>query len=230
MGTISRSRSRSDWRGVLNRTELKFYWIDIASISDRVWRLLVPTRQRRELWNVKLSSNRPRDSRDDRFGSPLSATPTSSYQSFDSWCPSGRKASLDFPNCLEACARGIVKEAALHRSHSIAEATYMAEKIRQCSAKTRVEVAQLCIGFYTYDSFLPPCFKTRLCERKISSSWRHSGRSAIWSRIILVSLEITSVPSIEGWTWVLVRFKGIKKRLGNGKHGRHLPQLAKILE
>ena len=125
----------------------------------------------------ELSSHRARDSRDDRFGSPLPATSTSSYQSFDSWCPflsawfkspSGRRASLDFPNCLEACARGIVKEAALHRSHSIAEATYMAEKIRQCSAKTRVEVAQLCIGFYTYDSFFHRVLNKALREKDLS--------------------------------------------------------------
>lgn len=125
----------------------------------------------------ELSPNRRRDSRDDRFSSSLTPTSTSSYQSFDSWCPflsawfkspSGRRASLDFSKCLEACAQGIVKEAALHRSHSTTEATYMAKKIRQCSDKTRIEVAQICIGFYTDSSFLYRVLNKALRETDLS--------------------------------------------------------------
>jgi hypothetical protein len=111
-------------------------------------------------------SNRLECLRENRFGSILAVTPiksTTSYGAFDSWCPfltawlnssSGKRAFLHFPNCIEACAQGIVQEAALHDSNSETEAAYMAEKIRQCVKKSRVEVSKQCIHFYTKNSFL----------------------------------------------------------------------------
>jgi hypothetical protein len=107
-------------------------------------------------------SNRIECLREYRFGSTPPIT-SCSYGNFDSWCPfliawfnspSGKRAFLDFSNCIEACAQGIVQEAALHDSHSNAEAAYMAEKIRQFIGKSRAEIAKQCIHFYTKDSFL----------------------------------------------------------------------------
>ena len=128
----------------------------------------------------ELSSHRQRYSCEYRFSSSLPLTSiesSSSCHSFDSWCPflsawfkspSGRRASLDFSRCLEACAQGIIKEATSQQNHSMAEAVYMAEKIRQCSSKTRIEVAQLCIGFYTRDSFLYRTLNKALREKDLS--------------------------------------------------------------
>jgi hypothetical protein len=105
--------------------------------------------------------------RENRFGStlPLTLVPASSptYNNPGTWCPfltawldssSGKQAFLHFPKCIEACARGIIQEAALHDNHSKAEAAYMAGKIRQCSRKSRIEISKQCIYFYTKDSFL----------------------------------------------------------------------------
>jgi hypothetical protein len=103
--------------------------------------------------------------REDRFASTLSTIPSSSssFGSFDSWCPFliawfntpfGKRAVLDFSHCIEACAQGIIREGALHSSHSKAEAAYMAEKIRQYAKKPRIEVSKQCIRFYTKNTFL----------------------------------------------------------------------------
>ncbi|CAF3074168.1 unnamed protein product [Rotaria sp. Silwood2] len=102
--------------------------------------------------------------RENRFGSTLPImSSSSSYGNFDSWCPfltawlnssSGKQTFVHFPKCIEKCAQGIIKEAALHDSHSNVEAAYMAEKLHQYSAKSRMKIAELCIHFYTKDSFL----------------------------------------------------------------------------
>lgn len=105
--------------------------------------------------------------REYRFGSTLAtSTAPSSASSFgnsDVWCPflnawlrspAGRKGFFQLPTCLEACAQGIIREAVLHCSNSNTEAAFMAEKIRRCAGKSRVEVAKQCIRFYTKDSFL----------------------------------------------------------------------------
>ncbi|CAF0790611.1 unnamed protein product [Rotaria sordida] len=110
-------------------------------------------------------SNRIECLRENRFGSTISITSSSSssYGKFDAWCPfliawlhssSGKQAFVHFPKCIEKCAEGIIKEATLHDSHSHMEARYMAEKLRQYSKKSRIEIAELCIHFYTKDSFL----------------------------------------------------------------------------
>jgi hypothetical protein len=111
----------------------------------------------------EIGTNRTECLRENRFASTLSTVPTgsSSYGSFDSWCPFllswfntpfGKRAALDFSQCIEACAQGIIQEAALHDSYSKTEAAYMADKIRQCA--TRIEASKQCIRFYTKDSFL----------------------------------------------------------------------------
>lgn len=103
--------------------------------------------------------------RENRFSSSLSIHSSESVVlgSFDSWCPfltawlnssPGKRSVLDFSKCIEACAEGIVREAALHDSHSSAEAAYMAEKILQCLKKSRIEASIQCINLYTKDSFL----------------------------------------------------------------------------
>ncbi|CAF1130071.1 unnamed protein product [Adineta steineri] len=106
--------------------------------------------------------------REYRFGSSIPlisdrSLASLSYGSSDCWCPfltawlkssAGQQAFIHFSKCIEACAQGIVREAALYGNHSNAEAAYMAEKIRQCSNKSRVEISKQCISFYTKDSFL----------------------------------------------------------------------------
>jgi hypothetical protein len=109
------------------------------------------------------SSNRIECLRENRFGSKLPITSSSLYGRSDAWCPflttwfdtpSGKRTFVHFPDCIEACAQGLIREAALHDSHSNAEAAYMAEKLRQCVGKSRVEISKQCIHFYTKDSFL----------------------------------------------------------------------------
>ncbi|CAF2458972.1 unnamed protein product [Rotaria sp. Silwood2] len=85
--------------------------------------------------------------RENRFGSTIPImSSSSSYGNFDSWCPfltawlnssSGKQTFVHFPKCIEKCAQGIIKEAALHDSHSNVEAAYMAEKLHQYSAKSQ---------------------------------------------------------------------------------------------
>ncbi len=119
--------------------------------------------------------------RENRFCStlPLASIPStsSSYGSADSWCPfltawfntpSGKQVFINFSKCIEACAQGIVREAASHNSHSNAEAAYMAEKIRQCSGKSRIEISKQCIHFYTKDSFLYYVLNKALREQDYS--------------------------------------------------------------
>jgi hypothetical protein len=115
--------------------------------------------------------------RENRFASTLSTISTSSYGSFDSWCPFllawfdtsfGKRAVVDFSQCIEACTQGIIREAALHDSYSNTEAMYMAEKIRQCANKSRVEVSKICIHFYTKDSFLYSVLNQALREHDCS--------------------------------------------------------------
>lgn len=68
--------------------------------------------------------------------------------------PNGKQALLDVQKCIEECTNGIIKEAALHDSNSNTEAIYIAEKLREYSGQSRIEIAKLCIHFYTKDSFL----------------------------------------------------------------------------
>lgn len=110
-------------------------------------------------------SNRIECLRENRFASTflIISSSSSSYGSSDVWCPfltawfdtpSGKRSFLELSYCIEACAQGIIKEAALNDNHSKTEAAYMAEKLRLCKKKTRVEVSKQCINFYTKDSFL----------------------------------------------------------------------------
>jgi hypothetical protein len=132
---------------------------------------------------VKRETNSTRKEclRESRFGLtlPLASVSSSisSYNHHDAWCPfltawfnssSGKQTFLDFPKCIEACAQGIVREAALHDSNSNAEAAYMAEKIRQCSHKSRTEISVECIHFYTKDSFLYYVLNKALREQDYS--------------------------------------------------------------
>jgi hypothetical protein len=122
-------------------------------------------------------SNRIECLRENRFGSTLPITSSSSYGKFDAWCPfltawfdspSGKRAFLHFPNCIEACAQGIIREAASHDSHSNTEAAYMAEKLRQCAGRSRLEACKQCIHFYTKDSFLYYVLNQALREQDYS--------------------------------------------------------------
>lgn len=116
--------------------------------------------------------------RENRFSSALFTISSSScYGNYDSWCPfltawlessSGKQAFIEFSKCIEDCAQGIVKEAALHDSHSSTEAIYMAEKIRQHATKSRIEADKLCIHFYTKDSFLYYVLNKALRENDLS--------------------------------------------------------------
>ena len=100
------------------------------------------------------------------FTSPTTTSASqlsTSCGAFDSWCPflrawldspAGKRAWYHFPLCIESCAKGIVHEAFIHGSYSNAEADYVAKRIRQCSEQPRQVASELCIHFYTKDSFL----------------------------------------------------------------------------
>ena len=101
--------------------------------------------------------------RQDRFASTITAAPSSSFGSFEDWCPflkawfatpSGKQAFVSHRRCLEACAQGIIREGELCGDHNEMEAAYMAAKIRQCIGKPTNEASKLCINLYTKDSFL----------------------------------------------------------------------------
>jgi hypothetical protein len=115
----------------------------------------------------EIGQNRKECLRENRFyykSAVVSTTPgssSSSYGAFDSWCPflkawfetsKGRRAWLQLSSCIEASAQGIIQEAREHGRN--AEAAYMAEKIRQCSGRSRREATELCMRLYTKDSFL----------------------------------------------------------------------------
>lgn len=114
---------------------------------------------------IKRSSmpRRKNSLRADRFFTPYLPHEFTSCQSHDAWCPfltawfqtnSGKKAIIDLPECVEQCVQGILKEAALHGSRSIIEAQYLASKIRQHNSASRRKLSEICIYFYTKDSFL----------------------------------------------------------------------------
>lgn len=119
--------------------------------------------------------------REHRFTSsiPVESTDTaSSYGSHDAWCPflkywqetaAGIRACLRLAVGVEACAQGIVKEAALRDDYSNTEAAYMAEKLRSCWQRTnsKIEVLECCIKFYTRETFLYKTLNTavRQCDR-----------------------------------------------------------------
>ncbi|CAF1550097.1 unnamed protein product [Adineta ricciae] len=117
--------------------------------------------------------------RENRFASTILfvSNPSSSYNNADAWCPfltawfqtsRGQQAFLHFPKCVEACAQGIVQEAALHNSYSETEAKYMAKKLRQSSNKSCIELSEMCIRFYTKDSFLYYVLNKALREQDYS--------------------------------------------------------------
>lgn len=99
-----------------------------------------------------------------------------SYGSHDDWCPflrcwqetsAGIQACLRLPFCVEACAQGIVKEAAFH-DNSNTEAAYMAEKLRSCWSRntSKKEVLDCCMNLYTRETFLYIALNTavRACD------------------------------------------------------------------
>ena len=87
----------------------------------------------------------------------------STYTAFDAWCPFlkawlhsplGKQVLLDFQSCIEPCAEGIIKEAEGHDGKSTTEAADMVEQLRTYSGKSRREVSELCMAFYTQHCFL----------------------------------------------------------------------------
>ena len=87
----------------------------------------------------------------------------STYAAFDAWCPFlkawlqsplGKQVLFDFKVCIEPCALGIIQEAANYDRRSRSDAEYMAGKLRQSSGRSRREVSNLCMVFYTKDTFL----------------------------------------------------------------------------
>jgi hypothetical protein len=151
----------------------------------------------------EIGENRKECLRENRFYCKpvtISTIPTSSssYVTFDSWCPflkawfetsKGKRAWLKLSSCIEATAQGIIQEAREHNSN--AEAAYIAEKIRRCSGRSRREATELCIRFYTKDSFLYDALNTALRQCDLSkvdtlgpiafllSNYSHSGHEFV---------------------------------------------------
>ncbi|CAM4759086.1 unnamed protein product [Rotaria magnacalcarata] len=139
---------------ILDRYSINFKYLIQINLNNQ-------TKQRRV--KREIGSNLIQCLRENRFGSTVAITSTSPFGNGDSWCPfltawlnssSGKQVFLHFPKCIENCAQGIIREAVLHDSNSNTEATYMAETLRKNSGKSRREIAELCIYFYTKDSFL----------------------------------------------------------------------------
>lgn len=123
------------------------------------------------------NSSTTRCLRENRFTSMISVQSSKSYGDSDSWCPflkawlgssSGTQSFIHFSKCIEKCAQGIVIEAALHDSNSNSEAAYMANKLRQYAEKSRIEISELCLFFYTKDSFLYHVLNKALREHDCS--------------------------------------------------------------
>lgn len=100
-----------------------------------------------------------------------------SYGTFDSWCPflrawfetpKGIRAWFQLDSCIEAGAHGIIEEARIHNSFSNAEAAYVAEKLRQCTGRSRRQASEFCVYLYTKDSFLYDVLNTALRKSDIS--------------------------------------------------------------
>ena len=113
------------------------------------------------------ASNSSRRIRHQRFNDDIPIltldSTTSAIGASDSWCPFlrrwldtplGKRVLLDFQACIEPCAQGIIQEAAHDPEHRMTHAVYMATKLRQYSGRSRREVTELCMRFYTRDSFL----------------------------------------------------------------------------
>ena len=99
----------------------------------------------------------------DEFSRQMSDQGSSTYANSNAWCPfldawfhsnMGKRAFFDFRTCIEPCALGIIQEGVLHDSNSDSEAAFMAKKIRQYGQRSREELAELCIQYYTTNSFL----------------------------------------------------------------------------
>ena len=119
--------------------------------------------------------------RQNRFSASLTTASGSQRSNscglFDAWCPflrawlssaAGKRAWYHFPSCIESCAEGIVYEASIHDSYSNTEAAYVAKRIRQCSGKPQLVVSELCIHFYTKDSFIYDVLNRALRECDLS--------------------------------------------------------------
>ena len=88
---------------------------------------------------------------------------SSTYAPFDAWCPFlkawlqsalGKRVLLDFQACIELCAQGIIQETLNHDDSSRAKAAEIAATLRQCFGKSRREVSEVCMAFYTQENFL----------------------------------------------------------------------------
>jgi hypothetical protein len=109
--------------------------------------------------------------REERFFSQSSLTSTSSYGSAHAWCPflsawhntsAGKKALFDFSSAIDACADGILQEAARDPSDSQTEANWMVEQLLACKEKSRRETSRFCVHLYTRESFLYRILNTAL--------------------------------------------------------------------
>ena len=165
--------------------------------------------------------------REERFFSPPPLTATPSYGSAQAWCPflsawqntrAGKKTLLDFSSSIDACAEGILHEAACTASDSITEANWMVEQLQACEGKSRREIAKVCIHLYTRESFLYRVLNTALRDGDYSKletmgplcflirSYSHTSKAfigTVYRGVDLSSATIASYKGAEGmWrTW-----------------------------
>ena len=112
-----------------------------------------------------------------RFGSTVCSTSTSSYKCFDAWCPlltawfqtsTGKAALLNFSKCIDACVNGILIEAAQYHRTTLVQAEYIVSKIRQQANNSKKAVSELCVHFYTTNSFLYDILNRALRDEDLS--------------------------------------------------------------
>ncbi|CAF1639669.1 unnamed protein product [Didymodactylos carnosus] len=101
--------------------------------------------------------------REERFCYPETALVRSvaSYGSGDEWCPFilnwlnsplGKRYCLNIPECVEAAARGIIREGKLIGPRS--EAEWIANQLITVKRSSRKAISKLCVHLFTRDSFL----------------------------------------------------------------------------
>ena len=112
-----------------------------------------------------------------RFLGEQSEHKSSTYKPYDAWCPlltawfqtsTGKAALVDFSKCVDACVDGILAEAAHHPEPSLVEAKYIVSKIRQHAKISKKAVSQICVHFYTKNSFLYPTLNQALRDEDLS--------------------------------------------------------------
>lgn len=112
--------------------------------------------------------------REERFFSSIHSLLTPSHGSAQAGCSflnawlktaAGKRALFDFSSAVQACADGIRQEALVTSTKTEIQGNWMAEQLLALKGASRREVAQVCINFYTRESFLYRVLNAALREQ-----------------------------------------------------------------